>query len=155
MQAVDDAGHDKATTLKVAALESIDKMIGQLARLLWEAEHCSTAKFSICVTGDHSTPVEYGDHSFEPVPFTICHLEDFVKARGGDDIVNNVSLEHFTLTNESVKVITEEKLMETWEGGVAGDLVARFDELAASRGCLGRFQGSEMMTIIKQYVEAA
>eukprot|EP00250_Pteridium_aquilinum_P012894 c21010_g1_i2 orf=41-1498(+) len=155
IKAVDDAGHDKATMLKVAALESIDKMIGQLARLLWEAECCGTAKFSICVTGDHSTPVEYGDHSYEPVPFAICHLEDFVKAKGGTDIINNVSLEQFTLTNGKEKIFTDEKLLDKREGGIAGDSVACFDEMAAARGCLGRFQGSEMMGIVKQYMEAA
>jgi 2,3-bisphosphoglycerate-independent phosphoglycerate mutase len=25
----------------------------------------------VCVTGDHTTPVKYGDHSHEPVPFVI------------------------------------------------------------------------------------
>jgi 2,3-bisphosphoglycerate-independent phosphoglycerate mutase len=25
----------------------------------------------ICVTGDHTTPVKYGDHSHEPVPIVI------------------------------------------------------------------------------------
>ena len=27
--------------------------------------------FIICVTGDHSTPVKYGDHTFEPVPIAL------------------------------------------------------------------------------------
>ena len=30
-------------------------------------------------TGDHSTPVEYGDHSAEPVPFSIAAVRDVVK----------------------------------------------------------------------------
>jgi len=25
----------------------------------------------VCVTGDHTTPVAYGDHSHEPVPFVM------------------------------------------------------------------------------------
>ncbi len=25
----------------------------------------------MCVTGDHTTPVKYGDHSHEPVPFVV------------------------------------------------------------------------------------
>lgn len=155
IKAVDDAGHDKATALKMAALESIDKMIGQMVRLLWEAERHGTVKFSICVTGDHSTPVEYGDHSFEPVPFAMCHLEDFVKARGGEDAVSNVSLEPFALTREKGEILIGEKVMDSSEGGVAGDVVTCFDELAVSRGCLGRFQGCEMLTIIKQYMGVA
>ena len=28
----------------------------------------------MAVTGDHSTPVEYGDHSYEPVPFSIVSV---------------------------------------------------------------------------------
>ena len=30
--------------------------------------------YIICITGDHSTPVEYGDHSCEPVPFLVSHI---------------------------------------------------------------------------------
>lgn len=33
---------------------------------------------SIVVTGDHSTPVEFGDHSHEPVPFAIAHVRHAV-----------------------------------------------------------------------------
>ena len=35
---------------------------------------------SIVVTGDHSTPVEFGDHSHEPVPFAIAHLRHVVSS---------------------------------------------------------------------------
>jgi len=28
----------------------------------------------LCLTGDHTTPVIYGDHTFEPVPVTISSL---------------------------------------------------------------------------------
>jgi 2,3-bisphosphoglycerate-independent phosphoglycerate mutase len=28
-------------------------------------------EFVICLTGDHTTPVEFGDHTFEPVPVAI------------------------------------------------------------------------------------
>ena len=31
--------------------------------------------FSVCVCGDHSSPVLYGDHSHEPVPFLLCPLD--------------------------------------------------------------------------------
>ena len=30
-------------------------------------------QFALCVTGDHSTPVVFGDHSHEPVPFALAH----------------------------------------------------------------------------------
>lgn len=83
MQAVDDAGHDKAGRLKVRLLEAVDRMVGQLARRLWEAEREGVARYTLMVTGDHSTPVEYGDHSYEPVPLVACQLADFVERRYG------------------------------------------------------------------------
>lgn len=78
LQAVDDAGHEKNSIFKVKWLEAVDKATGQLAKLLWQAEATGKFQFSLCVTDNHSTPVEYGDHSFEPVPFTLCRLKDFV-----------------------------------------------------------------------------
>jgi len=41
--------------------------------------HLSHPACSIVVTGDHSTPVEFGDHSHEPVPFTIAHVRHVVR----------------------------------------------------------------------------
>jgi hypothetical protein len=35
-------------------------------------------RFLVIVTGDHSTPVLFGDHSFEPVPFTVAHVSHVV-----------------------------------------------------------------------------
>uniref|UniRef100_A0A251V5Z6 Putative 2,3-bisphosphoglycerate-independent phosphoglycerate mutase n=1 Tax=Helianthus annuus TaxID=4232 RepID=A0A251V5Z6_HELAN len=56
VKAIDDVGHDKATVFKVKGLEAVDKAIGQLARLLWEAESAGQFQFFLCVTEDHSTP---------------------------------------------------------------------------------------------------
>ena len=39
--------------------------------------------YAICVTGDHSTPVVFGDHSHEPVPFALTWVRDAVAAAGG------------------------------------------------------------------------
>jgi 2,3-bisphosphoglycerate-independent phosphoglycerate mutase len=131
-------------------------MIGQLASLLWEAECQGIARYSMCVTGDHSTPVEYGDHSYEPVPFSICHLKDFVKAKGGEEFVKDVSLEPFPLAED--KPSQGPSMKDNYykcEAAVAGDAVCSFDEIAASKGCLGRFQGGEMMDVIKLYMAAA
>jgi 2,3-bisphosphoglycerate-independent phosphoglycerate mutase len=36
----------------------------------------------------------------------------------------------------------------------SGDSVCEFNEIAAARGCLGRFPGSEMMGIIKKFIKA-
>ncbi|KAK4338816.1 hypothetical protein RND71_040278 [Anisodus tanguticus] len=130
-QAIDDACHDKASVFKVKGLEAVDCAIGQLARLLWEAE--STGKFSyyLCVTGDHSTPVEYGDHSFEPVfPFP------FVQA--GEDLDPGTRIEE-----------DKNKKLQFF----AGDSVDKFSEIAAARDSLDRIPGSEMMGIIKAYLK--
>ena len=102
--------------------EVVDRMVGQLVRLLWQEERRGNGRYrcapplqqpppppsllqpfphallrpscaepiplspplpppplcSIVVTGDHSTPVEFGDHSHEPVPFAIAHLRHVV-----------------------------------------------------------------------------
>ncbi|KAI3919361.1 hypothetical protein MKW92_008272 [Papaver armeniacum] len=94
---LDGVGHDKASVFKVKALEAVDIAISQLARLLWQAESTGDFQYSICITGDHSTPVEYGDHSFEPVPFTICRLKDYVGAVGGESVIMGTSLDPFPL----------------------------------------------------------
>jgi hypothetical protein len=158
LQAIDDAGHDKAVKLKVRGLEAVDRAIGQLARLLWEAENAGHYQYFLCVTGDHSTPVEYGDHSFEPVPFAICRLRDYAGAVGVDNIINT-QLDAFPLP--SVK--SGEDLLDNIESldhkpdqlkAFSGDTVCEFNEIATARGCLGRFPGSEMMGIIKKFIKA-
>lgn len=156
IKAIDDAGHDKASILKVKALEAVDTAIGQLARLLWEAESTGKFQFFLCVTGDHSTPVEYGDHSFEPVPFSICRLKDFVGAFG-ESVIHQTSLDPFPLPSvKSGEDLTFD--LETEERGdkcsqsYSGDSVYELNEIAAARGCLGRFPGAEMMGIIKNFL---
>ncbi|KAH7532837.1 hypothetical protein FEM48_Zijuj04G0064800 [Ziziphus jujuba var. spinosa] len=158
IKAIDDAGHDKASIFKVKGLEAVDKAIGQLAKFLWEAETTGNFQYFLCVTGDHSTPVEYGDHSFEPVPFAMCRLKDFVATVGvesilgtpidpfplptveaGEDLIDNVGMEQ------------EERRKQT--RAFSGDSVYEFHEIAAARGCLGRFPGGEMMGIIKTFLE--
>ncbi|XP_058187858.1 uncharacterized protein LOC131304586 isoform X2 [Rhododendron vialii] len=159
IKAIDDAGHDKASVFKVKGLEAVDRAIGQLARLLLEAESTGNFEYFLCVTGDHSTPVEYGDHSFEPVPFTLCQLKDFVCAVGGESVVMEVSPEPFPLpTVEAGEDLADHmSLEESKRSGqlqaFCGDSVCEFNEIAAARGCLGRFPGGEMMGIIKTFLK--
>jgi 2,3-bisphosphoglycerate-independent phosphoglycerate mutase len=40
-------------------------------------------RYAVCVTGDHSTPVLFGDHSHEPVPVALARVCDTVTAMGG------------------------------------------------------------------------
>lgn len=164
IKAIDDAGHDKAPSLKLRGLEAVDRMIGQLAARLWAAQAAGAARYVLCVTADHSTPVLYGDHSYEPVPFAACHLADYVRARGGESVVTSVSMEEVRVPTEgegpaappgsASSSIDAAPSGPELQGGLAGDAVALFSESAAARGCLGRFSGCEMMGILKAYVRA-
>ncbi|KAF2313733.1 hypothetical protein GH714_013039 [Hevea brasiliensis] len=158
IKAIDDAGHDKASLFKVKALEAVDQALGQLAKLLWQAESTEKFQYFLCVTGDHSTPVEYGDHSFEPVPFAICRLKDFVGAMGGEPIVVATSLQPFPLPiNKAGEDLDEDKMekdrISKQLKSFSGDSVCEFSEIAAARGCLGRFPGGEMMGVIKAFLK--
>ncbi|ORZ02440.1 2,3-bisphosphoglycerate-independent phosphoglycerate mutase-domain-containing protein [Syncephalastrum racemosum] len=75
IKAVDDAGHDRNVPLKVEFLEKIDVMLGDLVQRLYEREQREKEEFTIIVASDHSTPVQYGDHSSESVPFVICRAK--------------------------------------------------------------------------------
>eukprot|EP00741_Cyanophora_paradoxa_P007660 tig00001164_g7409.t1 len=70
VKAVDDAGHDRNAALKVEFLERCDAMVASLLDALSRPPH-RPEEFVVCVTGDHSTPVDFGDHSHEPVPFAV------------------------------------------------------------------------------------
>ncbi len=61
----DVAGHDSNVRGKVEILERIDLMVDQIARAI--GDHCI-----IAVTGDHSTPVTYGEHTGEPCPILVA-----------------------------------------------------------------------------------
>lgn len=139
-------------------MEAVDRAIGQLARLLWEAESTGKFEYSLCVTGDHSTPVEYGDHSFEPVPFTMCRLKDFVGAIGVESILQ-ILLDPFPLpTVKSGEDLTNKSQTEVDKSRKGAkpfscDSVCEFNDIAAARGCLGRFPGGEMMGVLKRFVK--
>eukprot|EP00761_Pharyngomonas_kirbyi_P010124 gb/GECH01010142.1/.p1 GENE.gb/GECH01010142.1/~~gb/GECH01010142.1/.p1 ORF type:complete len:443 (+),score=105.66 gb/GECH01010142.1/:1-1329(+) len=123
VKAVDDAGHDGNLDLKSAFLEKIDNMIGKLlTRLQDDAEQTET-DYTIVVTGDHSTPCYYKDHSHEPVPFLICKLDAL---------------------NQTSKNVRNDLT----------DSVASFNEIDAANGSLGRFPGSQVMLILKEFMKA-
>lgn len=70
--------------LQVKFLEVVDHMIGHLLVRLHDAEQQQQQqRYCVCVTGDHSTPVVFGDHSHEPVPFTAARVCEAVAAMGG------------------------------------------------------------------------
>ncbi|MBN1859209.1 2,3-bisphosphoglycerate-independent phosphoglycerate mutase [Candidatus Bipolaricaulota bacterium] len=63
VKGTDNAGHDQDAVGKRDFIERIDReLIGPLSRRLdWSTTH-------IAVTGDHTTPIDFGDHTTEPVP---------------------------------------------------------------------------------------
>lgn len=65
-KAVDDAGHDKSYAKKIEMLEKIDVAIGEFLELIKDE------RVAICITGDHTTPIAIGDHTYEPVPFFVA-----------------------------------------------------------------------------------
>ncbi|KAI9303370.1 2,3-bisphosphoglycerate-independent phosphoglycerate mutase-domain-containing protein [Cunninghamella echinulata] len=79
IKAVDDAGHDRNVKLKVGFLEKIDTMMGNIIQQLSAAEKEKDLEFTIVITSDHSTPVLYGDHSCEPVPFTVSKVKHIIE----------------------------------------------------------------------------
>ncbi|OZJ05767.1 hypothetical protein BZG36_01326 [Bifiguratus adelaidae] len=70
IKAVDDAGHDKDVHRKIHFLQEIDHVLGRVVKQLEQMQ----VPVVITLTGDHSTPVLYGDHSYEPVPVTMARL---------------------------------------------------------------------------------
>uniref|UniRef100_A0A7S3QZE0 Metalloenzyme domain-containing protein n=1 Tax=Dunaliella tertiolecta TaxID=3047 RepID=A0A7S3QZE0_DUNTE len=197
VKAVDDTGHDLRLTMKVRFLEVVDRMVGQMVRRLWEAEQRELQaaregrldrepqRFTVVVTGDHSTPVMFGDHSHEPVPFAVAHVRHVVEAVGGEEVVRKVDLGPIPLPNVEEPPPASDILKQAiwqdarrkaawasqpwipaladilpievfgpykqpWPQAVQGDPVRAFDELSAARGALGRFPGSQAMTVIKQ-----
>lgn len=160
VKAVDDAGHDKNLRLKLGFLEVVDTMIGQLIRLL--APSADSEMYKIVVTGDHSTPVEFGDHSHEPVPFAMADVADVVAVLGGHkEVVNRIKLGPIPnpSTEEGVelngdffrKIILAESSTNEFSPLSTTDGVSRFNEIDAAEGLLGRFPGSQIMPLLQRY----
>jgi len=63
VKGTDNAGHDQDAEAKRGFIERIDReLFAPLAeRLDWRETH-------LAFTGDHTTPIDYGDHTPEPVP---------------------------------------------------------------------------------------
>lgn len=142
IKAVDDAGHDKDAPLKVRWLRVVDRVAAALVARLQSAR--LTHRTLLAVTGDHSTPVDYGDHSSEPVPFAAAPVD----AVAG--------------------VLGEGRLAEARGDGLAPPSVGdgsslltaprvpgapAFDEVAAAGGCLGRFPGGQVVPLLVSLAE--
>jgi 2,3-bisphosphoglycerate-independent phosphoglycerate mutase len=63
VKGTDNAGHDQDAAAKTAFIERIDAELFApfVERLDWSATR-------LAFTGDHTTPIDFGDHTVEPVP---------------------------------------------------------------------------------------
>jgi len=64
IKAPDICGHDGLAEEKVKVIQRLDEMLGGVKRQLDD-------ETILAVTADHSTPIEVGDHSGDPVPLMI------------------------------------------------------------------------------------
>ena len=153
VKAVDDSGHDGNYALKMNLLRAVGEMVRQLARLLWLHQQETGIEYVLCCTGDHSTPAAFGDHSHEPVPFTVAHLSSVVQALGGEEALGGVSLEAVQMPPADAPATAAAAGGRRAPGPpVAGDAVCAFDEVAAAEGALGRFLGAGVVPLLKSFV---
>jgi 2,3-bisphosphoglycerate-independent phosphoglycerate mutase len=142
IKAVDDAGHDKNLDLKVQFYKKIDQMVSFLVDQLASDSKSSnrrvhalqlplTPQYVICFTGDHTTPVSVGDHTCEPVPFAVC------EAANAHAVLRLGATLAATQTSSPLPI----------------DEVELFNEVDCARGFLGRFAGSSVLSILKNYKE--
>lgn len=77
---------------------------------------CPETQYSILITGDHSTPVMFGDHSHEPVPIAIADVADVAEALGPEQVaaihlgpLHNMTQHTVVPTEELQKQAKEQK----------------------------------------------
>lgn len=63
----DETGHDKLKDMRLAFVDKIEEMVRHFLSLVQHEQ----GDCVIAITGDHSTPMCMGEHSYEPVPVTI------------------------------------------------------------------------------------
>ena len=128
----------------------------------------------MAVTGDHTTPAAYGDHSHEPVPFSIAHLNSAVAAlghrssAGGGLEAGEAALASALAAGQDVGMPSDRGrrlwadsrgLATTAAAGRGGrlfpgptvDAVTEFNEIAAASGALGRFPGSQVVPLLRAF----
>lgn len=154
VKAVDDASHDADTLLKISCIEVVDAMVGQLVRLL----HQHGIDAVIGITGDHSTPVEYGDHSHEPVPFSMSTVNRVVSVLGGSKALELIPMDTLPCPEDLKSCIDNYSTPFLWKRHLEermcsylGDSVEVFSEIQASQGSLGRFPGSCVIQTLKNF----
>jgi len=185
VKAVDDAGHDRDIERKIEFIERCDDMINELIRMLRDgvidgtpslaalpSSSSSPARFTaantlytLIITGDHSTPVVYGDHSCEPVPVVVSclqHLPGFETHSNGNASTAasptvpspyfSSSFLHYSPALHSL--LTSPHSLALRALCTSDNPVATFDEMSCSRGLLGRFPGSQLLTTVRKFERA-
>ncbi|MFX1449441.1 MAG: 2,3-bisphosphoglycerate-independent phosphoglycerate mutase [Promethearchaeota archaeon] len=66
IKGTDSASHDGSAEKKIMMIEKIDKMVGLIL------DNINLSETVICVTADHTTPLEVRDHTGDPVPLVIA-----------------------------------------------------------------------------------
>ena len=66
VKGADSCAHDRNAKAKIGFIEKIDQMIGYLL------DNLDMENTHIAFTGDHATPIEYGDHVADPVPIVFA-----------------------------------------------------------------------------------
>lgn len=63
LKGTDNAGHDKDAAAKKAFIERMDEELFKplIEQVDWQTTH-------LAFTGDHCTPIDFGDHTIDPVP---------------------------------------------------------------------------------------
>lgn len=140
IKAVDDAGHDRDVARKIEWIERSDSMVGLVLSLLSAPgpNGPQEALWSLVVTGDHSTPVRYGDHAVEPVPFVVAavhHLPAFAASQ----------------KQPQRQWGQNDRAQALRDLCTASNPVRRFDELTCAQGLLGRFPGREVMSLLRNF----
>lgn len=98
IKSVDDAGHDGNFDLKVNLLQDIDKMLGNMLSTLRAdfERRGGQREYVFVVTGDHTTPVHFTDHTHDPVPFLICKMSHIVNETQPDQSPDIDSVTQFS-----------------------------------------------------------
>ena len=143
IKAADDAGHDRDARLKVGWLSAADAAAAALVAALTAAPG-ARRRTILAITADHSTPVDYGDHSTEPVPFAAAEVHAVAAALGGRALAARAAA-------ASVRPAAGDPLPPPAPPGAPSP---SFDEVAAAGGCLGRFPGAGVVPLLRALAAA-
>ena len=102
VEAPDEAGHMGDIEEKMKAIESFDRLVGQILDEIVEP-------YKLVVLPDHFTPIPVKTHTKEPVPFAVYSTED-----GGDEVK---TFDEESAKNGSLKTIPGHMLMGKFLSG--------------------------------------